>query len=114
MCIKSLDLSKEDRGESVRIVKKRRDWRLRERAQTLLYFDAGRGAKAIAAQQELHLDTVYDWRKLWLAERLASLADKHLRCVPPNLTEALTARQFLTKLSCKIRQTFRNVKVRRQ
>jgi transposase len=84
---------------------------MRERAQTLLYFDTGWEAKAIAAQQELHLDTVYDRHKHWLAEGIASLPDKHRRCVPPKLTEAqrqqlrlwasaeaLTARQLLTKL----------------
>jgi transposase len=111
MYIKGLELSEEERGELVRIVKKGRDWRMRERAQTLLYFDAGWEAKAIAAQQELHLDTVYDRRKHWLAEEFASLADKHRRGVPPKLTEAqreqlrlwasteaLTARQLLTKL----------------
>lgn len=82
-----------------------------ERAQTLLYFDAGWDAKAIAAQQELHLDTVYDRRKHWLAEGFASLADRHCRGMLPKLTEAqreqlrlwasteaLTARQLLTKL----------------
>ena len=111
MYIKGLELSEEDRGELVKIVKKGRDWRMRERAQTLLYFDAGWEAKAIAAQQELHLDTVYDRRKHWLTEGFASLADKHRRGVPSKLTEAqreqlrlwasteaLTARQLLTKL----------------
>ena len=111
MYIKGLELSEEDRGELVRIVKKGRDWRMRERAQTLLYFDAGWEAKAIAAQQELHLDTVYDRRKHWLAEGFGSLADKHRCGVPAKLTEAqreqlrlwasaeaLTARQLLTKL----------------
>ena len=39
MYIKGLELSEEDRGELVRIVKKGRDWRMRERAQTLLYCD---------------------------------------------------------------------------
>src|SRR3979409_2503551 len=112
MYIKGLELSEEDRRELVRIVKRGRDWRMRERAQTLLYFDAGWEAKAIAAQQGLHLDTVYDRRKHWLAEGFASLAGKkHRRGVPSKLTkaqreqlrlwastEALTARQLLTKL----------------
>jgi hypothetical protein len=47
---------------------------MREWAQTLLYFDAGWEAKAIAAQQELHLDAVYDRRK----HRLAKIATSPL------------------------------------
>jgi hypothetical protein len=50
MYIKGLELSEEDRGELVRIVKKGRDWSKREQAQTLLYFDGGWEAKAMAAQ----------------------------------------------------------------
>ena len=47
----------------VRIVKKGWDWHMHDRPQTLVYFNAGWEAKAIAAQQGLHLDTVYDRRK---------------------------------------------------
>ena len=107
MYIKGLELSNEDRREIVRIVKKGRDWQLRERAQTLRYFDAGWEAKAIAAQQELHLDLVYDRRKHWLAEGIPWLTDKYRRGVLAQLTEtqreqlrlwasteALTARQL--------------------
>jgi transposase len=108
---KVLELSEEDRSELVKVAEKGRDWRMRHRAQTLLYFGAGWSAKAIAAQQTLHLDTVYDRRKHWLAEGFASLADKHRCGVASKVSEAqreqirtwateeaLTARQLLTKL----------------
>jgi transposase len=62
-------------------------------------------------EQNLHLDTVYDRRKNWLARGLMSLADKHRSGTPPKLNEghkeqlrlwatqqALTARQLLSKL----------------
>ncbi|UUZ66166.1 helix-turn-helix domain-containing protein (plasmid) [Polaromonas sp. P1-6] len=84
---------------------------MRHQAQTLLYFADGWRAKAIAAQQALHLDTVYDRRKHWQAEGFASLADKHRSGAPPKVSaaqkeqlrlwasqEALTARQWLTRL----------------
>lgn len=111
MKLKVLELSPEDRAGLVKIVEKGRDWRMRHRAQTMLYFGDGWRAKAIATQQDLHLDTVYDRRKHWLAEGFTSLADKH-RCgvaskVSPAQREqlrlwateqALTARQLVTKL----------------
>ena len=111
MKLKVLELAQEDKARLGEIVKKGKDWRMRERAQTLLYFADGWRAKAIAAQQALHLDTVYDRRKHWLAQGWASLADKPRCGAPPKVSaaqreqlrlwatqEALTARQLLTKL----------------
>ena len=111
MKLKVLELSPEDRAKLVKIVEKGRDWRMRHRAQTLLYFSDGWTAKAIAAQQDLHLDTVYDRRKHWQEEGFASLADKHRSGTPPKVSEAqreqlriwataeaLTARQLVGKL----------------
>jgi transposase len=84
---------------------------MRHRAQTLLYFGDGWRAKAIATQQNLHLDTVYDRRKHWLEKGFTSLADKHRSGAPLKVSaaqreqlrtwatqEALTARELLTKL----------------
>jgi len=58
MKLKNLELSAEDRAKLLEIVEKGSDWRVRHRAQTLLYFGDGWRAKAIAAQQNLNLDTV--------------------------------------------------------
>lgn len=106
-----LELSEHDKAELKRIVQKGRDWRMRHRAQTVLYFSEGWKAKAIAIEQDLHLDTVYDRRKNWLAQGLASLADKHRSGAPAKLNgghkeqlklwstqQALTARQLLSRL----------------
>lgn len=111
MKLEVLELTEEERAGLLKIVEKGRDWRMRHRAQTLLYFGDGWRALAIATQQNLHLDTVYDRRKHWLAEGFASLADKN-RCGAPSKVsaahreqlrtwatqEALTARELLTKL----------------
>lgn len=111
MKLEVLELTEEDRAGLLKIVEKGRDWRMRDRAQTLLYFGDGWRAKAIATQQNLHLDTVYDRRKHWLTDGFTSLADKH-RCGAPSKVssaqreqlrtwatqEALTARELLTKL----------------
>ena len=111
MRLQVLELTEEDRLGLLRIVERGRDWRMRHRAQTLLYFGDGWRAKAIATQQSLHLDTVYDRRKHWLAEGFASLTDKHRSGAPSKVSaaqrgqlrtwatqEALTARELLTKL----------------
>ena len=111
MKLEMLELTEEDRAGLLRIVDKGRDWRMRHRAQTLLYFGDGWRAKAIATQQNLHLDTVYDRRKHWLTNGFTSLADRHRSGAPPKVSaaqreqlrtwatqEALTARELLTKL----------------
>lgn len=111
MKLKVLELTEEDRAGLVKIVEKGRDWRMRHRAQTVLYFGDGLRAKTIAERQNLHLDTVYDRRKHWLRQGYASLADKPRSGAPAKLSaahkerlrawatqEALTARGLLTKL----------------
>ncbi|MEI6710620.1 MAG: IS630 family transposase [Actinomycetota bacterium] len=111
MRLEKLELSTEDRKKLQDIVAKGSDWRMRGRAQTLLYFSDGLSAKTIATLQDLNLDTVYDRRKHWLAEGFSSLADKHRSGAPSKLNsshldaikewakkEALTAPAILAKL----------------
>ena len=111
MKLEVLELTEEERAGLLKIVDKGRDWRMRHRAQTLLYFGDGWRAKAIATQQNLHLDTVYDRRKHWLTTGFTSLTDKHRSGAPSKVSavhreqlrtwatqEALTARELLTKL----------------
>jgi transposase len=106
-----LELRPEDKAELEQIVARGSVWRQRERAQTILYFGAGWSAKAIASQQKLNLDTVYDRRTDWLTGGFSSLVDKH-RCGAPSKVsevqreqlrlwatqEAMTSRQLVTKL----------------
>jgi transposase len=112
MKLEVLVLTGEDRARLKKIVEKGGNWRMRERAQTLLHFGDGLSAKAIAAQQQLHIDTVYDRRKHWQMEGFASLTDKPRSGAPPKLRasqieqlrmwatqEALTARELLAKLN---------------
>ena len=105
MTLSNLELSREDRAKLLS------DWRARDRAQTLLYFNDGWSAKAIGKQQELNLDTVYDRRKHWLLEGFSSLYDKHRSGAPSKMNavhhdqiktwaeeEALTATSLVAKL----------------
>ena len=65
MKLEVLELTKEERAGLLKIVEKGRDWRMRHRAQTLLHFGDGLQAKAIATLQNLHLDTVSAYRKVF-------------------------------------------------
>ena len=115
MRLQVLELTEEDRAGLKKIVEKGNDWRMRHRAQTLLHFGDGWRAKAIATQQNLHLDTVYDRRKHWLAKGFASLTDKHRSGAPPKVSaaqreqlrmwatqQALTARELLTEVKGRV------------
>ena len=107
----TLELSVEDRAELEAIIKTGGDWRVRDRAQTVLHFGDGWSAKAIAEKQELDLDTVYKRRKVWLESGISSLPDRHRKGAPSKLSkphreqiktwalaEALTAPALLAKL----------------
>jgi transposase len=114
MKLPALELGAEDRAALEEIVRKASDWRMRERAQTVLHFGNGLRAKEIVQLQNLNLDTVYDRRKFWLADGVASLADKPRSGAPAKLseaqrerlrqwatTQALTSRQLLDKLKAE-------------
>jgi len=111
MKLSRLELSAEDRAKLQEVVAKGKDWRARHRAQTLLYFHDGWSAKAIVAEQDLNLDTVYDRRKYWLLKGFACLYDEHRSGAPSKLNavhrdqiktwaeeEALTATEIMTRL----------------
>lgn len=87
MKLKTLFLSEHDRQQLQHIARRSDDWRERERAQTILYLADGWRAKAIAAEQNLHLDTVYDRRQRWLVSGFASLYLPSLGGAPAKLTE---------------------------
>ncbi len=85
MKLSHLELSADERTKLQEIVAKESDWRARQRAQTLLYFNDGWSTKAIVAQQDLNIDTVYDRRKHWLSKGFAFLYDVHRSGAPPKL-----------------------------
>ncbi len=111
MKLSHLELSADERTKLQEIVAKESDWRARQRAQTLLYFNDGWSAKTIVAQQDLNIDTVYDRRKNWLSKGFAFLFDVHRSGAPPKLNaihldqiktwadeEALTALTIVARL----------------
>lgn len=70
-----LRLTQEDRRLLTTTARKDTNWRVRERAQTVLYFDENRSAKEVAALMGLHVRTVSSTRTGWLALGMESLRD---------------------------------------
>jgi len=85
MKLSRLELSADERAKLQEVVAKGSNWRVRQRAQTLLYFNDGLSAKDIMALQDLNIDTVYDRRKNWLSQGFTFLYDMHRSGAPPKL-----------------------------
>jgi transposase len=68
------------------------DWRVRERAQSLLLLAEGRTCQQVAAQQGLTLQTVSATRRRWLDHGLSGLPDRPRAGAPAKLTPVETER----------------------
>ena len=93
------------------ILKKGRDWRERDRAETILLLAAGHSVQSVAEQQGLCREAVRVRRRKWLKSGLASLPDRPRSGAQSKLTdeqrqqlgtwverEALSSRELLTRL----------------
>ena len=82
MSLKVLALSNEEKTELERLKKFDSDWRVRERAETLLLLCAGCSCLEVAEKMKLHFRTISYTRKAWLEEKFQSLPDRP-RCGAP-------------------------------
>lgn len=111
MKLKPLELLEEERLELELIVKKGRDWREREGAQSILLLGRGLAVKEVSKQQLVRRYTIYERRQRWLDGGLACLPDQTRCGAPQKLTtehlawvkgwasdEALTTPELLVKL----------------
>ena len=81
-----LILADEDRWRLERVVKRSENWRERQRAETLLLLGSGAFAEDVAAKLGIHVRTVGTTRSRWLAQGMASLADRPRSGAPRKLT----------------------------
>jgi transposase len=81
-------LNIEEAQQLKRVVKRHTNWRMRERAQTLLLLAQGKTAKQVALEMELHPQTVGSTRKQWEQEGMDSLSDKPRSGAPAKLSES--------------------------
>lgn len=72
----SLKLTSDDRSRLQWIVLRAENWRVRERAQTLILLDDGFSLAQAADQVGIHVRTVGFTRKDWLARAFESLTDR--------------------------------------
>ena len=70
-----LALSAADKEALMQTEKKNPDWRVRERARTVLLLAQGKTCAQVAALQELSMRTVSSTRNRWIAAGLDGLAD---------------------------------------
>lgn len=80
-----LKLSEADRRLLTKISSRHENWRVRERAHTVLYFDEDRSAEEVAELMGLHVRTVSSTRTAWLAQGIESLPDRARSGAPQKL-----------------------------
>lgn len=80
-----LVVSVEEAQKLKRVVKRHSNWRVRERAQTLLLLAQGKQAKQVALEMELHPQTVGSTRrqKAWTACQTSRAAERPPSCRSP-------------------------------
>ena len=114
MRVQALELTDEERRRLKEIVLKGSDWRERSRAQTILLLAEGLSGRAVAAQQEIIAEVVYERSQRWQAKGFAGLPDGARSGAPRKLSdehvlqlkvwaeaEALTAPVLLARLNEK-------------
>lgn len=83
-----LILSADEKLELQRTVKKHADWRVRERAQSVLLLAEGRICQDVAERQGLTLQTVSATRRRWFKDGIAGLPDRPRCGAPAKLSAA--------------------------
>jgi len=81
-----LALSAADKDALLQAEKKNPDWRVRERARSVLLLAQGKTCAQVAESQELTMRTVSNTRKRWLAAGLDGLADLPRSGAPAKLS----------------------------
>jgi transposase len=74
------------------IVERGQNWRERQRAQTLLYFDDGMSAAEVSKLLDLHVATVLRTRRNWFEGGLDSLTDLPRSGAPRKISDQQTQR----------------------
>jgi diguanylate cyclase (GGDEF)-like protein/PAS domain S-box-containing protein len=76
MSVKTIELTEKDAEQLRLIIKKGNDWRVRERAQSILLLSEGQSVFAVSEKQGVQPETIRQRRKRWLKKGFASLADQ--------------------------------------
>lgn len=88
MIIRRVDLTEEEKGQLEQRIKKGKDWRERERAETILLLSAGLSVMEVAQRQGVIAETIRERRRRWYKKGRLSLVDERRSGAPSKLTEA--------------------------
>ena len=111
MIIRRVDLTEEEKAELEKIIKKGKDWRERERAETILLLSEGLSVLKVSEKQGVIAETVRERRRRWYKKGMLSLVDERRSGAPSKLNEdhraclknwmdkeALGSRELLSRL----------------
>ena len=81
------ELSETDKETLVTLIKKGKDWRVRERAMTIQWLSEGKSVSEIAVLQDRHPETIRERRRHWKKHGISSLEDQPRSGAPSKLSE---------------------------
>jgi len=88
MIIRRVDLSEEEKAELEKLIKKGKDWRERERAETILLLSEGLSVIEVSERQGVIAETIRERRRRWYKKGMLSLPDQWRSGAPSKLNEA--------------------------
>lgn len=88
MIIRRVDLTEEESGKLEQRIKKGKDWRERERAETILLLSKGLSVLEVAQRQGVIPETIRERRRRWYKKGMLSLQDERRSGAPSKLNEA--------------------------
>lgn len=88
MIIRRVDLTEEEKGQLEQRIKKGKDWRERERAETILLLSKGLSVLEVAQRQGVIAETIRERRRRWYKKGMLSLLDQRRSGAPSKLNEA--------------------------
>ena len=87
MIIRVVELTNEEKIQIQTIIKKGRDWRERERAETIWLLSEGQTVFEVAKKQGVIPETIRERRRRWYKKGMASLADQARSGAPCKLND---------------------------
>lgn len=85
--LKVIALTSDEKAQLQRLEKFDPNWRVRERARTLLLLAKGQTCMEVAAQVDINFRTVSYTRQSWLLEKFESLTDKPRSGAPMKMSQ---------------------------
>lgn len=101
-----VDLTPEDERQLKEIAKKDPHWKVRRRAQALLWLHQGNFPTEVAQELEVHRNSVYAWARNWESRGLDSVWEGHRSGRPGQIPEEVqtTLKRLLERTGASVGQ----------